>query len=154
MASLTTADRVRPRLLSFEVMITASILKLTFSKSVEVTFSEIDILSVNSVTLQSLYVANPLARFTLTVDNSSDEDGTVIQIKLSVTDLVEIQKFQQLSYSQGSCYLTFDSSFIEDKAVNAVVPQLPGQSPVLIAMTFVEDNIDPKLMCLLSSMQK
>ena len=78
----------------------------------------------------------------------------MIQIKLSVTDLVEIQELQQLCYNQGSCYLTFDSGFIEDKAVNPVIPQLPGQSPVLIGMTFVEDNIDPKLMCLLSSMQK
>ena len=117
--------------------------------TLNISFTEtIDASSINftALTFQSLY-EDPLETYTLTGGSASSDDGTLIQLTLSDEDLVAIKERQNLCVTQSSCYITFSSYLITDKAAtpNSIVEQLSGEAPGLIAMEFTEDDMPPTL---------
>ena len=136
---MLTLDTSPPSVVEFtEFDLNNGTLTIKFSETVDpLTFTP------SGLTLQTLYTNNPLQSYTLTNGSYTTSDsGTTIEVTLSHTDLVEIQKQQYLCSSQGNCYITFTENMIKDQSGNNLTV---STGPGFVAMSFIEDTKSPVL---------
>ena len=136
-------DETSPSAISFvEFNLYNGSLLIQFSETIDAsTFDS------TALTFQTLYTTSPLQNYTLTSDSyTNSSDGTEIKIYLSHTDLVEIQKRQELCSRQGNCYIVFTEDLIMDKSGNPITAVEAGTAPGFLAMSFIHDTLPPQLM--------
>ncbi len=117
-------DQVRPELETFSLDLTAEVLILEFSETVNV----FDTLTITSITLASgpnaEILSLPTHTLGLDVNNtvSTDIYTPTVTIQLGRQDLNEIKMMLELATSSSNTYLAIESTAIADMKNNPVIP--------------------------------
>ena len=134
------SDTTPPELEEFDLNINVSLLVLHFSETVDR-----ESLNVTAITLQH-NVSSTSDVHVLVLSNNSysiSPNGTTITIHISIYDLNELKRLNEIATSNNNTYLSITSDAILDMAGNPVVPIL--QSDALHGRIFTPDEIRPEL---------
>ena len=130
-------DKVPPVLTSFDIDMDAGSLAMTFSETVKAsTFTPA------AITIRNAPMATgPDNTYVLTGGSSSLEDGTVITLNLSTSDLNNLKACPTLAISINTTFIAMTNMGIKDMNENPVVPLSKGKK----ANDYVFDESRPDL---------
>ena len=134
-------DTVRPQLVSFDLDLTAEILYLSYSETVD-PFT----LNVSLLTLQQrpdFLTTFNLEYYSLTSANVSTDYSTVIQVFLEAIDLDPIKELFRLATSIEDTYISFSEDSVLDMNDNPVV-EINPQNATMVSQ-YIPDSIRPVL---------
>ena len=139
-----TADSTRPVLESFDLDLTAEVLVLEFSETVNV----IRTLDITSITLLNGPDADLTTQaHTLAVITNSTFSGDIytpsVTIRLGRPDLNEIKRIVDLATFENDTYIAISSTLVSDMKLNPVIP-IPASRPLQVT-TYTQDTTSPIL---------
>ncbi len=137
-------DITSPQLVRFETNLTSEILTLTFSETVNASSVNFD-----AFTLQDFFEAS--TNFTLTSGTvRNEEDGTIIELSLSLEDLNAIKLNTDLYTFRFNSWLSYTAFAIHDMAMvpNYVEPRpnTPILEEGLVTSLYTADSVRPELL--------
>ena len=131
-------DRVDPVLRRFSIDMTELMLSLTFSETVRWAT-----LYTPAITIQNLE-ANPTESVQLQMGTVSQQDSTVINIQLSVSNSNELKRLRSLAVSNETTYISITELAVKDMNFNNVSAILPPQLAIGVT-NFTDDSRAPEL---------
>ena len=137
-AELFVPDKTDPELVDYSLDLDEGILELTFDETVRS-----DSLNITQITFQNESDSSA-AQYTLTEAEWSNEDSTVVVIKLSAYDLNKIKQLRELCYDENSTFLLITSKGIMDMNMRSVVAI--REDKALMVDNFTEDTTRPQLL--------
>ena len=135
--STLTPDTTPPKLTAFAVDLNAGSLRFTFDEVVNALS-----LDARSVIVQNAQRSRTGVRLS-TGSNTFSPNGLEVTLVLSLDDLNEIKRVDDLFVSQETSYVTVEASFIQDMSNNSVVPIYNGAA--LPASAYMADFNQPSI---------
>ena len=134
-----TSDTINPSLTNFSIDLNTGYMSLTFNDVVDVST-----LNPIRITLRSNLTDTPSdSIYTLTGGTSPSDDGFIINLRFSDTDLNQIKSLTALAVSDTTTYITITPDTIEDVFTNAV--NRISATDALAAGSIIPDTTRPTL---------
>ena len=99
--------------------------------------------NISAISLQTFF-SNPISRLRLSGGRHSQIDSTTITVWPSSQDTATIKASPHLCSRRGTCYITFDSTLVNDMNNNSVIAVSDGP-PGQVVEAFTIDNQSPYL---------
>ena len=127
-----TVDTTKPRLVSFAVNVSSSVMTFTFSETVDA--AKFD---PTKITVQD-DASTPTRSYSLTGGAATSVPSTIITLTLSKDDIDALARLDSLLTSRNSSYVALASALIQDMAGELLDPGTPHR-----ADSFDRDNVVP-----------
>ena len=130
------SDTTKPKLVSFDFDLDASLLSLTFDESVDKRS-----FNASRLSIQKSAATIEIDKHTLTGGTVTSIDTTVLDLTLNAADMSAIKENVNLAISNVTTFVTFSAALVKDDTKNSI----DGRAGGLAVTKFTKDITAPKL---------